>query len=176
MEQELILSQGISAQSIRAGRRRGTFASETHSRPMTSRLSTQPATPPNSLLTHRSWSDEPSVFRRYTRPAIRSPAASSSPQIPLRMLLPSTSRMTSPMPGSKNARIESYALPDHFACSSASSSALSRESINSRFSEVQVEYIEGDCLIHNGMQMVDFGMEFAAQRATPRLVSFPHTT
>ncbi|KAJ2845718.1 hypothetical protein J3B02_004605, partial [Coemansia erecta] len=98
--------------------------------------------------------------------------------IPLRMLLPANSRNTLLRPRIQNTRVESYNLTGHYDClaAPASPNALSRESINSRFSEVQVIYIEGDCLIHNGMQMVDFGMEFATQRATPRLVSFPHTT
>ncbi|KAJ1966243.1 hypothetical protein GGI12_000205 [Dipsacomyces acuminosporus] len=57
--------------------------------------------------------------------------------------------------------------PDSPMCASKRTS-----SINPRFSDAHFEYIGDDCVIHNGMQTIDIALEFATQRAAPRLVNF----
>ncbi|KAJ1947691.1 hypothetical protein GGF37_000275 [Kickxella alabastrina] len=146
MDQELVMTRGISAQTNRTRRRRGlTMPRPQTPLPRPSTMSALPSPPPIESF----WSN-----------SMRSSKPLSSPSIPLRMLLPS------------NAPTFKFRTESYLMASSVPTSPTfgSKELV---FSDAHVEYVGGDCVIHNGMQMVDITLEFAAQRAAPKLVSYP---
>ncbi|KAJ2724889.1 hypothetical protein GGI07_001638 [Coemansia sp. Benny D115] len=186
MEKDLLLLQGTAAQSSRMQRRRGmtiprpqdTYTDSVRCPSILSSHSLHGSLPSSSTTTIStttsapSWTEErTSSNLRLRRDKLADPIA--SPSIPLRLLLPanrSPSSMAIELP-----RAASYSRSSVLPASPTFGTFASpRTSVNPRFTEAHVEYIGNDCVIHNGMHMVDVALEFAAQRAAPRLVSFPH--
>ncbi|KAJ2082899.1 hypothetical protein H4R24_001229 [Coemansia sp. RSA 988] len=176
IDQELMVIQGISAQVTRvrqqhcnAHRRRQSFAvpammvSKTAA-PAT--LSTTPVSPCNTI----PMAAKPSRPRKDSKNG-----SSAPPSIPLRMLLPKSmqqQRECIPLLRAATAPASSTLTPP---MSPGYMSVGSRtSSINPRFSDAHIEYVGRDCVIHNGAHIVDIAMEYASQRAVPRLVSFPN--
>ncbi|KAJ1736185.1 hypothetical protein LPJ61_000144 [Coemansia biformis] len=171
IDRELVVLQGISAQITRARqplsptlgpRRRRKSGLE-----MMPKYISRPGAPA-ALKTHvDSWGA--TQYDTTTRPRINSrDGGSMSPSIPLHLLLPrSPTNLTSPLPLQRTA-----SAPGHGMVSPPMSPGAA--STSSRFSDAHIEYIGRDCVIHNGAQMVDIAMEYAAQRAAPRMVNIPH--
>ncbi|KAJ2122082.1 hypothetical protein IW147_003674 [Coemansia sp. RSA 720] len=169
IDQEFVVMQGISAQITR-GRQQ---SSPVYRRPASSRsIPTHISIPeaPAELSTQIStWKAMPTVNR--TRLCKDNKNRSSAPpSIPLRMLLPKGQFQRTSVVRDVTLPTSIPTPPMSPGCMSASSRS---SSINPRFSDAHIEYIGQDCVIHNGAQMVDIAMEFATQRAAPRLVSLP---
>ncbi|KAJ2444657.1 hypothetical protein IW137_000434 [Coemansia sp. RSA 1287] len=157
IDQELVVIQGISAQITR-GRQQNNPANR---RPASSR----------SIPTHILIPEAiPTVSRTRLRKDNKN-RSSAPPSIPLRMLLPKGQFQRMSVVQKVITPATSIPTPPMSpGCMSVNSRT---SSINPRFSDAHIEYIGQDCVIHNGAQMVDIAMEFATQRAAPRLVSFP---
>ncbi|KAJ2509834.1 hypothetical protein GGI11_001838 [Coemansia sp. RSA 2049] len=191
LEREMVVIQGIAAQIRRVERR------ELEQRrlprrkcdslqaqlplPMAAVSAPRPATASGATTNYTSKLSAPQTAERRQRLRSRTAGNAGSPSIPLRLLLPKTHMPSAvqrcKVSASAIADGGTFGVSDVFSnCSpmleSAQSSPLaSPASINPRFSDAHVEYIDNDCVIHNGMQMVDIGLEYATQRAAPRLIS-----
>ncbi|KAJ2269277.1 hypothetical protein EV176_004670 [Coemansia sp. RSA 451] len=170
IDQELIVMQGISAQITR-GRQQSSPANR---RPASSRsipthisIPEAPAELSNQIST---WKTMPIVSRARLRKDSKN-GSSAPPSIPLRMLLPKGQFQR--LSVVREVITPATRIPTPPMSPSCMLVNSRTSSINPRFSDAHIEYIGQDCVIHNGAQMVDIAMEFATQRAAPRLVSLP---
>ncbi|KAJ2454559.1 hypothetical protein EV183_001430 [Coemansia sp. RSA 2336] len=152
IDQELVVLQGISAQISRVRQ----------SAPRLRRKST--GMPPLEFLhpakeLAQTLKSMPRI--KTTRPHSSKATSSSTSSIPLRRLLP-------------GKQTPSLARMSPRSTASMPTPPMSPASLEGsmRFSDAHIEYFGSDCVIHNGTHTVDIAMEFATQRAAPRLVSF----
>ncbi|KAJ1724152.1 hypothetical protein LPJ53_001549 [Coemansia erecta] len=167
IERDLVMTQGISAQSSRTRRRRGTTMPQN-----TPSFSPTPTLTTRSATAH-SWSVDP--------PVLRPRDSTLTPAIPLHRLLPKSRPPTTAAAASDATASWKHLSTGRLLTSQSCSMALSPNcqapravSLSPRFFDAHVEYIGRDCVIHNGMQIIDVKIEFAQQRAAPRLINFPH--
>ncbi|KAI9501881.1 hypothetical protein BX070DRAFT_236160 [Coemansia spiralis] len=153
MDKEMVVLQGIAAQIKRVERRQWERRRKCDSLQVPQTL---------AATIRRPATASGAIHPQAGRPRNSSRASNAgSPSIPLRLLLPK--------PPAQRCCMQ---LPSQSSALEPPASPVST-SINPRFSDAHVEYIDNDCVIHNGMQMVDIALEFATQRAAPRLISLP---
>ncbi|KAJ1936845.1 hypothetical protein EC988_008075 [Linderina pennispora] len=171
---DLVLLQGMSAQTSRLRRRRRSLmlmqrmfeATKPYQPDRSQPTSPTYMTSPTSMTFQRiptpdETAQRPSTMGSMTMAMRRNKSRASAP-IPLKLLLPGSAGAGRPM----SCKVRAMATPP-------ASPTPSRASINPRFSDAHVEYVGRDCVIHNGAQAIDIAAEFATQRAAPRLVQFP---
>ncbi|KAJ2851392.1 hypothetical protein IWW36_001159 [Coemansia brasiliensis] len=163
IDQELIVMQGISAQITRV-RQHGHTVSRLRRKSTDGMPSLQFLHPASELAQTNIRKSMPQIKAMQPQKESK-PASNTTSSIPLRLLLPGN-RPPSMARMSPRSTASMPTPPMSPAC-------LEGASINPRFSDAHIEYIGKDCVIHNGTHTVDIAMEFAAQRAAPRLVSFP---
>ncbi|KAJ1830959.1 hypothetical protein LPJ63_004605 [Coemansia sp. RSA 2711] len=165
IDQELVVMQGISAQITRIRQQRSACRRKSVG------ALPKPIAVPNAaaaLSTHIStWKSMPQIKHTRSRKDDRN-GSSAPPSIPLHLLLPKHPRSPTRVVTAPAASMPTPPMSP--GCMSVGSRT---SSINPRFSDAHVEYIGKDCVIHNGAHTIDIAMEFATQRAAPRLVSFP---
>ncbi|KAJ1797951.1 hypothetical protein LPJ59_002814 [Coemansia sp. RSA 2399] len=192
MERDMVVLQGISAQIRRVERRelepwhqqrrRKCDSLQMVPLSMAAIPVLRPATASGSSAKLTAVTPSPpQITARRQRQRSRTAGNVGSPSIPLRLLLPkchsSSVVQRCKLPADTIAADHGFGPADAFGDRNStplvvqSSPLASPASINPRFSDAHFEYIDNDCVIHNGMQMVDIGLEYATQRAAPRLIS-----
>ncbi|KAJ2162915.1 hypothetical protein GGF46_000298 [Coemansia sp. RSA 552] len=167
IDRDLIVQQGIRAQVTRVRQPRPQSVNMVAPRPIA-----VPGAQPALITDTDVWESAPQL--KATRPRRDNKnGGSAPPSIPLRMLLPKGQQRPRTMLSRTHA-LSPPSMPTPPMSPSCVSVDSRPSSINPRFSDAHVEYVGKDCVIHNGAQIVDIAMEFAALRAAPRLVSFPH--
>ncbi|KAJ2549478.1 hypothetical protein EV175_004432 [Coemansia sp. RSA 1933] len=190
MEREMVVLQGIAAQIKRVERReldpwrqqrRKCDSLQMVPLTMASLPVLRPATASGSSTKFTAAPSPPQSAARRQRQRSKTASNAGSPSIPLRLLLPKCN--SSPAVQRCKLSVDILAASHEFGTADAfddqsttpavfqSSPLASPASINPRFSDAHFEFIDNDCVIHNGMQMVDIGLEYATQRAAPRLIS-----
>ncbi|KAJ1742076.1 hypothetical protein H4R22_001183 [Coemansia sp. RSA 1290] len=156
IDQELVVLQGISAQISRIRQSAPRLRRKSTGMPSVELLH-----PANELTQTNIRKSMPQI--KTARPHSSKTTSSSTSSIPLRRLLP----------GNRSSSLARMSPRSTASMPTPPMSPASLEgSINPRFSDAHIEYFGRDCVIHNGTHTVDIAMEFATQRAAPRLVSF----
>ncbi|KAJ2339135.1 hypothetical protein GGF43_006711, partial [Coemansia sp. RSA 2618] len=164
IDQELVVMQGISAQITRVRQQSGLASRRRKSMGGVPKHISIPEAPAALSAQISTWKAMPPI--KTTRPRKDGKNGSSAPpSIPLRMLLPKGQRSSV----LRVVTAPAASLPTPPMSPSCMSVGSRSSSINPRFSDAHIEYIGRDCVIHNGAHTVDIAMEFATQRAAPRL-------
>ncbi|PIA13394.1 hypothetical protein COEREDRAFT_83509 [Coemansia reversa NRRL 1564] len=179
IDQELVVMQGISAQVTRVRQQHCSASRRRRSLAVPAKMIPRTATPALATLSTTSVSPYKAIPMavKSTRPRKDYRNGSSAPSsIPLRMLLPRGQQQQQheyvSLQHADTAPVGCLLTPPMSpSCMSVGSRT---SSINPRFSDAHIEYVGKDCVIHNGAHIVDIAMEYASQRAAPRLVSFPN--